>query len=86
MAKINIQQKGNNTVYKVGRSIVCYRYSNHYCIGKPSDTTVLSFTVQTEEVAHSRCIEVCENLINTRMRYENPVKHHALAVLTALAH
>lgn len=83
--KIRTQQKGGNVVYKIGRTIICYRHGYTYCIGKPSDAMVASFSALSENIAHERCMEICENRILMDMKYRNPVAYHAHQVLNALA-
>ena len=83
--KIKKQLKGCNVVYKIGRTIICYRCGNNYFIGKPSDRTVLGATVESEDVADERCMEICERRILAEMKYNNPVAYHAKMVLDALS-
>ena len=83
--KIRMQQKGSDVVYKIGRKIVCFRHGCTYRIGKPSDTTVLSFETLSENVAHEHCVEICERRILMEMKYSNPIAYHAHNVLSALA-
>lgn len=80
-----MQQKGSDVVYKIGRKIICYRHGYTYCIGKPSDATVASFTTLSENIAHERCMEICERRILAETKYNNPVAYHAHQVLNALA-
>lgn len=63
--KINISQRDGNVIYKLGRKIICYRHNCTYCIGKPSDMVVMGEIVESEEIAHERCIEICNDLMNT---------------------
>lgn len=83
--KIITQQKGDCVVYKIGRRIVCFRRGYKYSIGKPSSACVLTFETLSENIAHERCVEICERQILATMQYENPVAYHAHKVLNALA-
>lgn len=65
MGKITISQKGSRTIYRVNRKIVCYRDGHKYCVGKPSSgSTHIEFDALSENIAHERCIEICERRIN----------------------
>ena len=83
--KIRTQQKGSDVVCKIGRKIICYRNGYTYSIGKPSDACVSSFTALSENIAHERCMEICERRILAEMKYNNPVAYNAHKVLNALA-
>nr|DAI53896.1 MAG TPA: hypothetical protein [Caudoviricetes sp.] len=86
MGKITISQKGNRTFYRVNRRIVCYRDGHKYCVGKPSSgSTHIELDALSENIAHERCIEICENSIYVEMKYLNPVAYNAHRVLNALA-
>ena len=86
MEKITISQKGNRTFYRVNRRIVCYRDGHKYCVGKPSSgNTHIEFDALSENIAHERCIEICEKRIYADMKYQNPVAYNAHRVLNALA-
>ena len=86
MGKITISQNGSRTIYRVNRRIVCYRDGHKYCVGKPSSgSTHIEFDALSENIAHERCIEICERRINAEMKYLNPVEYNAHRVLNALA-
>ena len=86
MGKITISQNGSRTIYRVNRRIVCYRDGHKYCVGKPSSgSTNIEFDALSENIAHERCIEICERIINAEMKYQNPVAYNAHRVLNALA-
>lgn len=86
MGKITISQNGSRTIYRVNRRIVCYRDGHKYCVGKPSSgSTHIEFDALSENIAHERCIEICERRINAEMKYQNPVAYNAHRVLNALA-
>ena len=86
MGKITISQKGSRTIYRVNRRIVCYRDGHKYYVGKPSSgSTHLAFDALSDNIAHERCIEICENSIYVEMKYMNPVAYNAHRVLNALA-
>lgn len=86
MGKITISQKGGRTFYRVNRRIVRYRDGHKYCVGKPSSgSTHLEFDALSENIAHERCIEICERRIYADMKYQNPVAYNAHRVLNALA-
>ena len=85
MEKITISQKGNRTFYRVNRRIVCYRDGHKYYVGKPSSgSTHLAFDALSENIAHERCIEICERRINAEMKYQNPVAYNAHRVLNEI--
>ncbi len=86
MGKITISQKGSRTIYRVNRRIVCYREWHKYYVGKPSSgSTHIELDALSENIAHERCIEICERRINAEMKYQNPVAYNAHRVLNALA-
>lgn len=86
MGKITISQKGSRTIYRVNRRIVCYRDEHKSCMGKPSSgSTHLEFDALSENIAHERCIEICERRIYAEMKYQNPVAYNAHRALNALA-
>lgn len=72
------------TVYRVDRKIVCFRTGKTYFIGKPSDRTTLGDEVISEEKAHERCMEMCQDLIWAVMKYSNPVAYHAHKIINSL--
>ena len=84
MAKISYKEKDGMTVYRVDRKIVCFRTGKTYFIGKPSDRTTLGAEVISEEKAHERCIEMCQDLIGAVMQYSNPVAYHAHKIIKSL--
>ena len=84
MAKISYKEKGGMTVYRVDRKIVCFRTGKTYFIGKPSDRTTLGAEVISEEKAHERCMEMCQDLIGVVMQYSNPVAYHAHKIINSL--
>ena len=84
MAKISYKEKGGMTVYRVDRKIVCFRTGKTYFIGKPSDRTTLGAAVISEEKAHERCMEMCQDLIGAVMQYSNPVAYHAHQIFNSL--
>ena len=85
MGKITISQNGSRTIYRVNRRIVCYRDGHKYCVGKPSyGSTHIEFDALSENIAHEKCIEICERRINAEMKYLNPVEYNAHRVLNAL--
>lgn len=67
MAKISYKEKDGITVYRVDRKIVCFRTGKTYCIGKPSDRNTLGAEVISEEKAHERCMEICQDLMAVAM-------------------
>lgn len=69
---IKISERGNKTIYRLGRRIVCYRVGYRVYIGKPSDATHDTFDALSENIAHEMCIETCERRINAEMKYQNP--------------
>lgn len=84
MAKISYKEKDGITVYRVDRKIVCFRTGKTYCIGKPSDSITIGAEVISEEKAHERCMEICQNLIWAAMQYSNPVSYHAHKIINSL--
>ena len=84
MAKISYKEKNGVTVYRVDRKIVCFREGKTYFIGKPSDRTTLGAAVISEEKAHERCMEMCQDLIWAVMQYSNPVAYHAHKIINSL--
>ena len=84
MAKISYKEKDGMTVYRVDRKIVCFRTGKTYFIGKPSDRTTLGAAVISDEKAHERCMEMCQNLIGAVMQYSNPVAYHAHKIINSL--
>ena len=67
MAKISYKEKDGITVYRVDRKIVCFRTGKTYCIGKPSDSITIGAEVISEEKAHERCMEMCQDLMAVAM-------------------
>ena len=67
MAKISYKEKDGITVYRVDRKIVCFRTGKTYCIGKPSDSITIGAEVISEEKAHERCMEMCQDLMEVVM-------------------
>ena len=84
MAKISYKEKNGMTVYRVDRKIVCFRTGKTYFIGKPSDRTTLGAEVISEEKAHERCMEMCQDLIGAVMQYSNPVAYYAHKIINSL--
>ena len=84
MTKISYKEKVGMTVYRVDRKIVCFREGKTYFIGKPSDRTTLGAAAISEEKAHERCMEMCQDLIWTVMQYSNPVAYHAHKIINSL--
>ena len=84
MAKISYKEKDGMTVYRVDRKIVCFRTGKTYFIGKPSDRTTFGAEVISEEKAHERCMEMCQDLIGVVMQYSNPVAYHAHKIINSL--
>ena len=84
MAKISFKEKDGMTVYRVDRKIVCFRTGKTYYIGKPSDRTTFGAEVISEEIAHERCLEMCQDLIGAVMQYSNPVAYHAHKIINSL--
>ena len=82
---IKISERGNKTIYRLGRRIVCYREGYKVFIGRPSDATQKSCDALSENIAHEKCIEICEGRILAEMKYQNPVAYNAHRVLNALA-
>lgn len=75
MAKISYKEKDGMIVYRVDRKIVCFRTGKTYCIGKPSDCTTFGSEVISEEKAHERCMEICQDLVDAIMQFHNPLAH-----------
>ena len=84
MTKISYKEKDGITVYRVDRKIVCFREGRTYFIGKPSDRTTLSAEAISEEKAHERCMEMCQDLIGAVMQYSNPVAYRAHKIINSL--
>ena len=84
MAKISYKEKDGMIVYRVDRKIVCFRTGKTYCIGKPSDSITIGAEVISEEKAHERCMEMCQDLIWSAMQYSNPVAYHAHKIINSL--
>ena len=84
MAKISYKEKNGMTVYRVDRKIVCFREGRTCFIGKPSDRTTLGAAAISEEKAHERCMEMCQDLIWAVMKYSNPVAYHAHKIINSL--
>lgn len=84
MAKISYKEKNGLTVYRVDRRIVCFREGRTCFIGKPSDRTTLGAAAISEEKAHERCMEMCQDLIWAVMQYSNPVAYHAHKIINSL--
>lgn len=84
MAKINYKEKDGMTVYRVDRKIVCFRTGKTYFIGKPSDRTTFGAEVISEEKAHERCMEMCQDLIGAAIQYSNPVAYRAHKIINSL--
>ena len=84
MAKISYKEKDGMTVYRVDRKIVCFRTGKTYFIGKPSDRTTLGASAISEEKAHERCMEMCQDLIGVVMQYSNPVAYHSHKIINSL--
>ena len=85
MERITFVEKGSRTIYRIGRRIVCYRDGYRVYFGKPSDVIHDTFDALSENIAHERCIEICERRIYAEMKYQNPVAYNAHRVLNALA-
>lgn len=62
-AKVSFSERDGKVIYRVSRSIVCYRKGSTYCVGKPSDHCVLTADVGSEEAAHKRCMEIASRHI-----------------------
>lgn len=84
MAKISYKEKDGITVYRVDRKIVCFRTGKTFFIGKPSDRTTFGAEVISEEKAHERCMEMCQDLIGAAMQYSNPVAYRAHKIINSL--
>ena len=84
MAKISYKEKNGITVYRVDRKIVCFREGKICFIGKPSDRTTLGAAAISEEKAHERCMEMCQDLIWAVMQYSNPFAYHAHKIINSL--
>ena len=85
MERITFVEKGSRTIYRIGRRIVCYREGYKVFIGRPSDATQKFCDALSENIAHEKCIEICEGRILAEMKYQNPVAYNAHRVLNALA-
>jgi hypothetical protein len=85
MKRITFVEKGSRTIYRLGRRIVCYRDGYRVYFGKPSNITHNTFDALSENIAHERCIEICERRINAEMKYQNPAAYNAHRILNALA-
>lgn len=72
-AKISFSERDGKVIYRVCRSIVCYREGSTYHIGKPSDHCVLTADVGSEEVAHERCMEIAGQRIELANRLAKAV-------------
>lgn len=72
-AKVSFSERDDKVIYRVHRSIVCYRKGSTYCIGKPSDRCVLTADVGSEEVAHERCMEIAGQRIELASRLADAV-------------
>ena len=83
MAKISYKEKDGMTVYRVDRKIVCFREGKICFIGKPSYRTTLGAAI-SEEKAHERCMEMCQDYIWAVMKYSNPVAYHAHKIINSL--
>ena len=84
MAKISYKEKNGITVYRVDRKIVCFREGKTCFIGKPSDRSTLGVAAISEEKAHERCMEMCQDLIWAVMKYSNPVAYRAHKIINSL--
>ena len=84
MAKISYKEKNGMTVYRVDRKIVCFREGKTCFIGKPSDRTTLGSAAISEEKAHERCMEMCQDFIWAVMKTSNPVAYHAHKIINSL--
>lgn len=73
------------TIYRIGRRIVCYVVGNFVRIGRPSDKIIDDIICGSRDDAESVAMDFCKNVILERMKYENPVKYNAIAVLNRLA-
>ena len=62
-AKVSFSERDGKVIYRVRRSIVCFREGSTYHIGKPSDHCTLAADVGSEEVAHERCMELASKCI-----------------------
>ena len=85
MNKIRFYHKGSKTIYKIGRRIICFRVGYRVFIGRPSDVRQKCCDALSENIAHEKCIEICEGRILAEMKYQNPVAYNAHRVLNALA-
>lgn len=85
MNKIRFYHKGSKTIYKIGRRIICFRVGYRVFIGRPSDVRQKSCDALSENIAHEKCMEICEGRILAEMKYQNPVAYNAHMVLNALA-
>ena len=84
MAKISYKEKNGMTVYRVDRKVICFREGRTYFVGKPSDRTTLGAAAISEEKAHERCMEMCQDHIWAVMKYSNPVAYHAHKIINSL--
>lgn len=84
MAKISYKEKDGMTVYRVDRKIVCFRTGKTYFVGKPSDRTTFGAEAISEEKAHERCMEMCQDLIGAVMQYSNPMAYRAHKIINSL--
>lgn len=64
---------------------MCFTEGATLFLGKPSDKTTKSYTYENSDFAEMTAFNACKIAIRERMKYENPVKHHALSVLDRLA-
>lgn len=72
-AKVSYSERDGKVIYRVRRSIVCYREGSTYHIGKPSDHCTLAADVGSEEVAHERCMEIAGQRIELANRLAKAV-------------
>ena len=68
MKKISYKEKNGITIYRVGRKIMCFREGKTYEIGKPSDRVTFGSEVSSEEIAHERCMELCQDFVSAIMQ------------------
>lgn len=85
MTKTTISQRGNKTIYRLERRIICYREGCRVYFGKPSDSTHNAFDALSEDKAHEYCLDWCSRIKWERMKYENPVAYKAHIVLDVLS-
>lgn len=62
-AKVSFSERDGKVIYRVRRSIVCFREGSTYHIGKPSDHCTIAADVGSEEAAHERCMELASKCI-----------------------